>query len=407
MSGSGPKPDHAFLAPGQKTRKRDFNSFCAELQTTVNNALPSTSKNYKKVAVLALRWSNDKMGVESTERDLLAVFKNNYGFAVENYVLDAKLSTWQVQRALVAQVFSFQDKWQGPDSLCIYVYSGHGEFGPPVAPRQYDIFGDIQNKQTKVRWASIESLIQAQSGDVLYIFDSCYASHLSRTDGPELLAAANWASQASSHVTTSFTKILTDTLRKLNGDPSSAADIFAMMHRDDHKSHLGEVPIHVPRPNKPSIVLQKLVGSHGPTPAKRQQISRLNSSQSTIQTRVLISVLVDEDPGKLDLEKWKNWVTNNIPASVDPSEITIEAQFTTDSSLVFVALPLAIWTMLPDDEAYSFISYIKGGNLLTPTAGPIPGTLSDRTLPSGRENQRPGRENQPSGLQESGSGSRK
>jgi hypothetical protein len=70
-------------------------------------------------------------------------------------------------------------------------------------------------------WIGMSSNIQYQVGDVLYIFDSCYAGQLAVGAGPELLAAANWSPVAGSILNTSFTRILAAQLKKLDGSPCS------------------------------------------------------------------------------------------------------------------------------------------------------------------------------------------
>src|SRR5271154_7566182 len=104
----------------------------------------------------------------------------------------------------------------------------------------------------------MSSNIQYQVGDVLYIFDSCYASRLAVGDGPELLAAANWSSAVSSILDTSFTRILAAQLKELDGDPCSVSQLFGKIHRGVLENKTAQVPIHVPHPTKDSIIIQKL-----------------------------------------------------------------------------------------------------------------------------------------------------
>jgi len=49
-------------------RKRNL-EFAADLKATINKALPVVSVSYQQVAVLAISWSNDTMGVKNTEKD--------------------------------------------------------------------------------------------------------------------------------------------------------------------------------------------------------------------------------------------------------------------------------------------------------------------------------------------------
>jgi hypothetical protein len=220
---------------------------------------------------------------------------------------------------------------------------------------------------------------------VLYIFDSCYAGQLAVGDGPELLAAANWSSVAGSILDTSFTRILAAQLKILDGSPCSVSHLFGKIHRGVLYNNIVEVPIHVPHPTKESIILQKLEGTGETRQSKRMknlQIGALEGSES----RVLITVRLQNSAGMPDLVGWKQWLAKNIPPSVHSSQITVEGQFDIGSSLILVALPVAIWTALPaDDTAYGFVSFVKSSNRLLPQVGP----LALRSQPTGRENQSP------------------
>ncbi|KAI9731617.1 MAG: hypothetical protein M1818_007747 [Claussenomyces sp. TS43310] len=136
---SGPKPSHAFVASARQKRKRDITEFATDLQATINKALPLVSLGYRRVAVLAISWSNDTMSVKTTEKELLDVFQNweklanyfhaystSYGFVVENFVIQASLKTLQAITALQKRIIKFYEDWDREDSLTIYVYSGHG-----------------------------------------------------------------------------------------------------------------------------------------------------------------------------------------------------------------------------------------------------------------------------------------
>jgi hypothetical protein len=234
-------------------------------------------------------------------------------------------------------------------------------------------------------WIGMSSNIQYQVGDVLYIFDSCYAGQLAVGDGPELLAAANWGSVARSILDTSFTRILAAQLKILDGSPCSVSHLFGKIHRGVLNNNIVGVPIHVPHPKKDSIILQKLENAGEMRQSKRLknlQIGALEGSES----RVLITVRLQNSTGMPDLMGWKQWLANNIPPSVHPSQITIEGQFDIGSSLILVALPVAIWTALPaDDTAYGFVSFVKSSNRLLHQVG----SLAHRNQPAGRENQPP------------------
>ncbi len=47
---------------------------------------------------------------------------------------------------------------------------------------------------------------ESARGDVLYIFDACFAAPAAIYDGPEVLAAAGWGDVAGAQLQTSFTR---------------------------------------------------------------------------------------------------------------------------------------------------------------------------------------------------------
>ena len=208
-------------------------------------------------------------------------------------------------------------------------------------------------------------------------------------NGPELVAASNWESQAGSALNTSFTKILTRELEHLDGSACSVAHIYAKLHREALKNNIAAPPIHVAHPTKASIILEKL-GSQAVRKSKRHQAFRINALKDS-EPRVLITVRLQEDAQVRDLVGWKEWITKNIPPSVDPSQITVEAQFDAGSTVLLVAVPIEIWTALPPNDAYGFVAFVQSSNCLlqqqrpAAAAGPSVGPLAMR--PGGSENR--------------------
>jgi hypothetical protein len=97
--------------------------FKRDLQAAVNNALPSSTNPYGKVAVLAFHWQNDEDDVEPFEADLLEVFRDTYGYYTETFAIPSRHSV----ASIVTKLGEFSMKWAGQDALRIYVYSGHAE----------------------------------------------------------------------------------------------------------------------------------------------------------------------------------------------------------------------------------------------------------------------------------------
>jgi hypothetical protein len=118
----GPKPFHGYY---KKKTKKNLQQFASELQTAVNAGLPSDIKPYTGVFVLAIHWSNDKIGVAPLESDLCQSFATVYGYTVERYRIDAMLSQYDTRRAFRKRLEKFTDDYNNQGNLLIVVYSGH------------------------------------------------------------------------------------------------------------------------------------------------------------------------------------------------------------------------------------------------------------------------------------------
>lgn len=118
----GPKPVHGYY---KKKYRKNMQQFVSELQKAVNMGLPSNIKLYNSVYVLAIHWSNDKMGVALLEDDSCQSFAIAYGCTVEKYCIDATLSQYDTRKAFRKRLEKFTDDYNKTDNLLIVVYSGH------------------------------------------------------------------------------------------------------------------------------------------------------------------------------------------------------------------------------------------------------------------------------------------
>jgi hypothetical protein len=199
--------------------------------------------------------------------------------------------------------------------------------------------------------------------DVLVILDCCYASSsvVENSAGPEVLAASTWHTTAGAALSTSFTQNLINELKRLNGNLASVASIYAQIHRNTKSyTDIAACPLHIPKIGRDSTILSKL---RTPTVRRQSIIGPLQPKDE----RVVITVhLSDHNGAPPDLTQW-TWLTSNLPSHVSKTQITVEGVFDSDSFVILVSMPLEVWTMLPDgDDAYSFVSFVKSGNLLLP-----------------------------------------
>jgi hypothetical protein len=229
--------------------------------------------------------------------------------------------------------------------------------------------GDLDNKSSLVYptldWnQEAAPLITDTVADALVILDCCYASSstVENSSGPEVLAASTWHTTAGTALSASFTQSLINEMKRLNGNSASIASIYAQIHRNTKPyMDVAAYPIHAPKIGRDSITLSKL-GT--PTVGRRSIIGPLQPKDE----RVVITVnLSDHNGTPSDPAQWTTWLTSNLPSHVSKSQITVEGIFDSDSFVMLVSLPLEVWTMLPDgDDAYSFVSFVKSGDLLLP-----------------------------------------
>jgi len=56
---------------------------------------------------------------------------------------------------------------------------------------------------------------------------------------------------------------------------------------------------------------------------------------------------------------WVEWVRN---CPVDAKDIHIEGKWDSFSTLLLLRMPVAVWNLLPDNEAYSFVGFVTSPN---------------------------------------------
>ncbi|KAJ5477426.1 hypothetical protein N7539_007570 [Penicillium diatomitis] len=166
----------------------------------------------------------------------------------------------------------------------------------------------------------------------------------------ELIAAANWEQSAIARIGISFTRILIDELRELDGEATTLAHIYARVFRFAQQNQIGPAPIYIPKAGLLSVT----IGRGRATERRARSITRSNDRESY---RVLLNVKVRGDflP---DLTQWEEWLTRNSPVCVLSAEVTVEGACR-GSSLPLFSVPAEVRTMmLAGDPADTFIEHV-------------------------------------------------
>jgi hypothetical protein len=118
----GPKPLQGYI---KKKHRKNMQQFASELEKAVNAGLPSNTRPYNGVYVLATHWSNDRMGVAPLEDDLCRGFASVYGYTVEKFLIEAMPSQYDTRKAFRKRLEKLTDDYNKEGNLLIIVYSGH------------------------------------------------------------------------------------------------------------------------------------------------------------------------------------------------------------------------------------------------------------------------------------------
>lgn len=117
---SSSHPNTAFATNSHTTT---LDVLARDLSTSLFRATPHGT--YDKVAVLALHWVNNDIGVDIVQSELLHLFERVYRFNIQTYVIP--LGTTQLGFS------NFLDGWhkdnQRERTLRIIIYSGHACVG--------------------------------------------------------------------------------------------------------------------------------------------------------------------------------------------------------------------------------------------------------------------------------------
>ena len=105
--------------------------------------------------------------------------------------------------------------------------------------------------------------------------------------------------------------------------------------------------------------LSSLSDPSGSDETKQSSLSEVWPDKQFESPKVLISVALQEDQ-RLNTEDWLEWL-KSIPALADLVEV--EGIFKSDSTLLLLTLPVALWDSIPRDPAVTFLAFVRSHNL--------------------------------------------
>lgn len=128
-------------------------------------------------------------------------------------------------------------------------------------------------------------------------------------------------------------------------------------HSQDVQSPL-MLPSSVSSPVPPMVTARGPAG--GPDSSSLQnQVHAPPADPNEDTPHVMISLALEDDQ-KLDINAWEQWL-NAFPALA--KHVKVQGVFKSHSTLLLVSMPVMIWDLLPDDQAVSFVAFIRSNNL--------------------------------------------
>ncbi|KUJ23891.1 uncharacterized protein LY89DRAFT_776104 [Mollisia scopiformis] len=387
----------------------------ADLDAAVQAVWPTRHQSrYTRVCALLVSWEDDDLGVWREVGPLRSLLKDKYNFDVEEYRIP---SVKTPDKALKSRVIDFLDADED-DTLFIFYYAGH-------ARRALDANNSTmwcanrRSFETVIASGGIQSMFEEAEADVLLLYDCCYSAAGPITGSGrkrhvvEAIAACGYETIAPEVDKHSFTKALTEMLaRKLEGGSFSVGELHSRvlsklkcwtpdLRTDEYGKFLETrdghfIPEHQPRRTpiysiicetepRRSILLAPLPkrefsstpsasdgpdtpssSSPGPVPwdipAPSTNLTskkrKRNAEHKAPTAQILLAIRLERDA--LDIPQWTELLRNLPSEAID---IRIEGVYQSFSTLLLLRMPVAVWDLLPQNPAYSFVGFVTSDNL--------------------------------------------
>lgn len=245
---------------------------------------------------------------------------------------------------------------------------------------------------TVKRWSAIQTLLERSKSDVLILLDCCAgAASATFPNGKsitETISASSWDAIAPDPGRYSFTNALIEVLGEWRFKTFSAAMLHAeVLARLKHprpilingkRFEARSTPVHFMMTSDykaPSIEMTRLMSSgrcppsppRDPSPFDQAPLGRGPSDEECFtepnedKPHVMISLAL-EDNQRLDLNAWEQWLAS-FPALA--KYVKVQGVFKSHSTLLLLSMPVTLWDLLPEDQACSFVAFIRSNNLIS------------------------------------------
>lgn len=218
-----------------------------------------------------------------------------------------------------------------------------------------------EGSSTTIKWSEVDSNLSQCENEILCILDTCFAATAGIAGNTELLAATGIGEVTRRPGEKSFTSRLMAAMSDMQGS-FNVSMLHGRLCDKQYRVAGGQTPIHIQRSDRVRIssFLPRL-SSGPPMPTVAATPSAVRGIK---EPRVLIQFTLNADSQLPQIEGWIRYLTTNLPSCIEKGDVSIEGVFNAGSTLVLLALPIAVWDCMPPNPALSFVSFVESHNLL-------------------------------------------
>lgn len=355
---------------------------------------------YNRVHALLINWENDDLQTKNEIEKLQTLFAQKYNFSTESYSIPSDDSHNELEAKLVS---TRNAHGKTVTDLVILYYGGHGMLNKEnqsiwkawkTPPR------GCRGKSPELNWSELQRRFETAKADVLFLIDCCYATNLMSTKMSgvkEMIAASGRRDKASGSQNNSFTNALINEFESVRARPIQVAVLHQRLLKNQERHGLEPTPIHAFLSEEvTSIVLARIPRKdepvqYSPVPSSSDldsdesdsehslcatSATSLQSLKLTSDCRILISVSLKPDSQTPIVEEWINWIWKHAPRDIGGVKVSLsdfcslESAWKSNSSLLLVSLPVAVWNVLAPNPAYSFVAILRSENEVGRRLGP-------------------------------------
>ncbi|KAF4455390.1 NACHT and TPR domain-containing [Fusarium albosuccineum] len=371
----------------ESTSLKSLKDFVDDLNVATDVILHSARRRYSQVTALVACWPDeisDRKHMRQSAKQLCRVLGEKYKFDVDKkpYVINKAGPqidfTMKLLTTLTKTTTSFKppEKPEDPTKLFILYYGGHA-----VRKNGNMVWRPRENaeKQTEVVWTDLVGLFKDFDGDLLFLFDCCYAGDMIGREREfkrrcEVFCASLGSKKASGEEAHSFTRALVGELdteaktRRVCEIKQLRSRLNLQEKKETYKLKVDPYWDRLTRSGTKSICLAPLEDDCEDLPPK-SLAETAREMEGLAGARVVFKATFEDPEDRPVIEEWKEFVHWR-PGGLNDlqwyamRETQFQSLFKSNSSSAIISIPMILWDSMPKRAAYEFISVGRSTDML-------------------------------------------